>query len=204
MTPAQIELLISGGGVESPCPFDGADGISSKLLRWATGADAVSSNVYIGTNETALASATTASPEYKASITLPGYMANLSPLTTYYWRIDTVTPTTTLTGPVWSFTTAATLDDINNGIITHLTMDNADISGNTVKDVSGTPIYNGTKSGVATGATGHRFSAGALLRGPAATFAALIATGPFAVGVAPAGCRRAILSRVLPAPRRFR
>ena len=155
LSSTEIQAVYDGGGAESPSPFDGAEDITSSLLRWAPGADVTSSNVYVGTSATAVANATTASAEYKGSVAVPGYLADLNASTTYYWRVDTVTSSTTLTGDVWELTTAATIDDINTGIVSHLTMDDADISGTTISDASGTPTYDGTIVGATTGATGQ-------------------------------------------------
>ena len=92
------------------------------VLQWKPGLQAVSHEVYFGTDEEAVKNATKASPEYKGTRTLgdesfdPGKLAWES---TYYWRIDEVNylnPEGPWTGGVWSFTTAgfAIIDDFED------------------------------------------------------------------------------------------
>ncbi len=80
------------------------------ILQWKAGLKAASHEVYFGTDADAVANATKASPEYKASKTLgnesydPGKLAWE---TTYYWRVDEINSDGTVgKGSVWSFTTA--------------------------------------------------------------------------------------------------
>jgi hypothetical protein len=82
----------------NPNPQDGTVGHAFDTdLSWTAGANAVSRNVYLGTNP---------SPgidEFRGNQTGtifdPGDLAN----GTYYWRIDEVNTDGTTTGPVWSF-----------------------------------------------------------------------------------------------------
>lgn len=105
MTQAELQQVYDGGAAESPSPFDGASQIVSQTLRWSSGADSTSNQVYVGTSAAAVAAATTASPEYQGSTTSSTFKASLSDSTTYFWRVDTVTSSATYTGTVWSFTT---------------------------------------------------------------------------------------------------
>ena len=105
MSQAELQNIADGGGAESPNPFSGATDVSSSILRWSAGATATSHHVYLGTSQAAVANATQASPEYQGTATAPLFVASLSNQTQYYWRVDTVTSSSTLTGPVWSFTT---------------------------------------------------------------------------------------------------
>ncbi|MBN2317363.1 MAG: LamG domain-containing protein, partial [Sedimentisphaerales bacterium] len=82
------------GGISNPYPADGAVEITqTPILTWDPGVPAASHQVYFGTDESAVRSATTASPEYKGTKALgdeayePGQLAWE---TTYYWRIDEV------------------------------------------------------------------------------------------------------------------
>jgi len=96
----------------SPSPAVTAEGIRlTSILTWNAGDYAASHDVYFGTDENAVISATTASPEYKGSKTLgdesydPG---KLQWYTTYYWRIDEVNDLradSPWVGNIWSFTT---------------------------------------------------------------------------------------------------
>jgi hypothetical protein len=143
-------------GASLPSPFDGAYDVNSGLLSWVPDATAVSHDVYVGTDETAVQNATTASPEYQDTTTQTSYTAsNLDTLTTYFWRVDTETSSQTITGYVWMFTTDKNIGTIREDIITHLTMDIADITGNTIADISGAPLYNGTIVGSPGNPTGQ-------------------------------------------------
>lgn len=106
---AALSLPVKAG---SPRPADGATGTRmSPILRWHPGDFAASHEVYFGTDADAVANATKASPEFKATKALsdesysPGKLAWH---TTYYWRVDEVNdlhPASPWTGNVWSFTT---------------------------------------------------------------------------------------------------
>jgi hypothetical protein len=83
----------------TPVPPNG--GTTVKLdadLMWLQGIDAISHDVYFGTNSS--------NPAFQGNQTnnifSPGALAAD---TVYYWRIDTVTPTGTITGDLWSFDT---------------------------------------------------------------------------------------------------
>ena len=89
-----------------PTPLNGADIIGiTPLLSWTAGQEAVQHDIYLGTEEAAITSATPASPSYlgrqgTTSIS-PG---TLLPDTTYYWRVDSVDAQSTITpGKLWSF-----------------------------------------------------------------------------------------------------
>ena len=91
------------GQASNPSPANSATNVSiSADLSWTAGDYAASHDVYFGTDsspdETELMgnqSGTTYDP------------GTLSTSTTYYWRIDEKNVTSTTTGTVWSFTTAA-------------------------------------------------------------------------------------------------
>ncbi|MEJ2705859.1 MAG: hypothetical protein P8Z79_25755, partial [Sedimentisphaerales bacterium] len=101
------------GAVSNPIPSDGAvDVKQTAILTWTPATPAASHEVYFGTDEEAVRSATTTSPEYKGTKTLgdetydPGKLAWD---TSYYWRIDEINdtnPDSPWVGKVWSFTTA--------------------------------------------------------------------------------------------------
>ena len=77
-------------------------------LEWTAGMGAVSHRVFLGTDPAALASATTASPEFQGQQGGTNFVPD-SPLalaTTYYWRVDEVDADSEVhQGLVWSFTT---------------------------------------------------------------------------------------------------
>jgi hypothetical protein len=99
------------GAVGNPRPANGAMDVKMvATLSWTAGDSAASHEVYLGTDQEAVRTADTASPEYKGSQALgsesydPGKLAWH---TTYYWRVDEVDAQgNTLKGPLWVFTTA--------------------------------------------------------------------------------------------------
>lgn len=76
-------------------------------LGWTAAINAVSHNIYFGTDLTAVETATTASPEYKGNqiAANASYAVNgLYTGTTYYWRVDEVLANNTIEkGSVWRF-----------------------------------------------------------------------------------------------------
>jgi hypothetical protein len=95
----------------NPDPEDGAKGVPiSPVLRWGAGFDAVSHDVYFGTNWHDVNDGDTLSNEYKGNQESNSYNVPdvLEPLTTYYWRVDEVNeadPESPWKGDVWSFRT---------------------------------------------------------------------------------------------------
>ena len=67
---------------------------------------ALAYDVYLGTNENEVSSATAASAQYLGRVYTPGVSLNnsLSSGATYYWRVDLAGFNATNAGPVWSFT----------------------------------------------------------------------------------------------------
>ena len=97
----------------SPNPSNGAvDVKQTPLLKWNAGDDAVSHQVYFGTDEEAIRNANTGSSEYKGARELGSESYDPEKLewdSTYYWRVDevnNVNPDSPWVGSVWSFTTA--------------------------------------------------------------------------------------------------
>ena len=90
------------GQPSNPSPADYATGVAiHPILSWTPGQGALSHDVYLDT----------VNPPTIFRGNQPGTTfdpCNLLPATTYYWRIDEVYSTSTITGPVWSFTTANT------------------------------------------------------------------------------------------------
>ncbi len=113
LTVAGLQKLFDGGTAEAPSPFDGATEVGpGATLTWAPSSAGVQYHVYLGTTKTAVQNATTASPEYKGSVTAPSFVdPGTTALSTNYWRIDTQTALGTTTGNVWTFTR-----DNNSGI----------------------------------------------------------------------------------------
>ena len=107
---AALSLPIKAG---TPTPANGATGTSlTPILTWNPGEFAASHEVYFGTDTDAVANATKASPQFKATEALgaesydPGKLAWQ---TTYYWRVDEIdnaNPDSPWVGNIWTFTTA--------------------------------------------------------------------------------------------------
>jgi F5/8 type C domain len=99
---SEVRFLSVPAQARKPEPADGAADVDvDALLGWRAGREAVSHEVYYGTDAEALALADTVSVN---SYTLGA----LSLGTTYYWKIDEVNEAdavTTWEGGVWSFTT---------------------------------------------------------------------------------------------------
>lgn len=142
-----IKDIFKGGITTNPLPLNRSIDVESRILRWNPGSGALAGDVYLGRKRHKVENANKASREYKG--TFFGnvhYCENLLPDTEYFWRIDSETASGTIKGELWSFTTASSLlhADVRTGMLTHLTMDDVDISGDTIYDTSTLPFYDGT------------------------------------------------------------
>ncbi len=105
-----------------PNAFDPSPGDTSSnvqiydTLSWQAGDGALSHDVYFGTDETAVANATNTSPEFMGNQPGTTFTTALDLDTTYYWRVDEINGSGTVTGDVWSFTTAdfVSIDDFED------------------------------------------------------------------------------------------
>jgi len=104
-----IDSRIAG----APTPAGGAvDVKQTSILKWSAGDQALSHQVYFGTDEEAVRIADTGSHEYIGTRELGSESYDPGKLqwdTTYYWRVDEVNdanPESPWVGGVWSFTTA--------------------------------------------------------------------------------------------------
>ncbi|MBR4318424.1 MAG: hypothetical protein IKP69_00040, partial [Oscillospiraceae bacterium] len=78
-------------------------------LSWTAGKNAVSLNVYIGTDFSAVQKASTSSPEFKGNVKESKFALDdsYSSVPVYYWRVDEVNQDgSVVTGAVYSFQTA--------------------------------------------------------------------------------------------------
>ncbi len=95
----------------NPSPADGATDVTqTAILQWSAGAEAHKHDLYFGTDEVAVRSASMRSPEYKGTKGLGSESYSSTELksgTTYYWRVDEYnTDAMVSKGRVWSFTVA--------------------------------------------------------------------------------------------------
>ncbi len=84
-----------------PQPADGARLVDAAnvVLRWAPVPNAVRQRIFFGPTDAPLFREEMTRLQYEPGPLLPG--------TTYYWRVDQLTPAGMVIGPTWRFTTAA-------------------------------------------------------------------------------------------------
>lgn len=79
----------------------------NRILAWTAAANALSHNVYFGTDATAVETATTSSPEFKGNQALANTSFQVNGLytgATYYWRVDEVLANNAVEkGNLWRF-----------------------------------------------------------------------------------------------------
>ncbi|MCX5636851.1 MAG: hypothetical protein NTX52_04040 [Planctomycetota bacterium] len=95
------------GQASNPWPPDGAMSVYLDVdLSWTAGTNALSHDVYFGTDANALASADRMAPEYRGNRTFTKFDPELlNRYTTHYWRIDEICSGGITKGTVWRFTT---------------------------------------------------------------------------------------------------
>jgi uncharacterized repeat protein (TIGR01451 family) len=126
-----------------PVPADRAT-ISLPLnqLSWSVAPDALSYQVYLGTNEAAVSGADTGSPAFLGPTTNPSIALatqSLAAGVTYFWRVDSLGFGTKATGTVWRF-------DVASFSVAPLALDVASILGVEPQPV---PIHVGATQGLA-------------------------------------------------------
>ena len=99
LTTFVIALPAQTAKAGNPLPANAGTGaLRHPLLTWVPGSGAVSHQLYLGT---------TSPGTYVGNLTDSKFFpALLAKSTQYYWRVDTVTANTVVTGDVWSFTTS--------------------------------------------------------------------------------------------------
>ena len=101
---SEVRFLYVPVQARAPEPATQATGVDlATTLRWRPGREAVSHQVYLGTDPNAVANGTVSAETVTNHSFSP---ASLLYGTTYYWRVDEVN-NVTYPGDVWSFTTAA-------------------------------------------------------------------------------------------------
>jgi regulation of enolase protein 1 (concanavalin A-like superfamily) len=88
-----------------PVPADGAvDVVTPVTLTWTPGKVVVMHDLYLSTDEAAVAARDMST--FKGKLMTASYdTGELDLFTTYYWAVDEFTPTGTVAGPVWKFST---------------------------------------------------------------------------------------------------
>jgi hypothetical protein len=103
---SEVRFLYIPTRARKPCPESGAEGVDTDVvLTWRAGRDAVSHEVYFGTDEQAVADGTVPVDIVATSAYGPGA---LDLETTYHWKINEVNeaePVVLWAGDVWHFTT---------------------------------------------------------------------------------------------------
>jgi len=99
----------AGAKARDPDPADGESDVDPiPTLSWTPAPPAASHDVYLGTDETAVANATTFSTEFQDNVEPNSFEPGLLDFgRTYYWRIDEVNdaePASPWIGDVWAFT----------------------------------------------------------------------------------------------------
>jgi len=97
-----------------PDPADGSNTAPvGPNLRWLEGQLALSHHVYFGDSFAAVEAG--AEETDKGVVDDPNYApGELVPLSSYFWRVDEITPDEVVTGSVWSFTTVLPVDDFES------------------------------------------------------------------------------------------
>jgi hypothetical protein len=115
LSEAEIEQLYQRGLVSKashPNPADEATDVDpNTILSWSPGTNALSHDVYLGTDYNDVSDANTSSAEYMGNFDVNHFdPCGLAEGTTYYWRVDELDDSNTYKGEVWSFTTLELFD----------------------------------------------------------------------------------------------
>jgi len=106
LSAAEIAVLSEqGGAADAPLPRDGGKLFdASAALAWNAGHAALAHDLYLGTDFAAVRAATPSSGEFLGTLAAPSFTpGGIVPGTTYFWRVDELTPAGALPGPVWQF-----------------------------------------------------------------------------------------------------
>jgi glucuronoarabinoxylan endo-1,4-beta-xylanase len=138
LTTVVFDKFVEVGAASNPSPAPNATDVAvNEILSWSPGSNALTRVLYLGTSSNAVAQATTASPEFRGSLTNTTFAPALFGGTTYYWRVDEVAGGNTNTGPVWSFST------VPAPALAHR-YSFSETGGTSTADSEGGPAWNGT------------------------------------------------------------
>jgi hypothetical protein len=95
------------GAASNPSPTNNAVSVSTtSTLGWTPGTNATAHSVYFGADPSAVASATTNSPEFRGTFASANYEPGaLASSGRFYWRVDEMAGPSVTAGPVWTFVT---------------------------------------------------------------------------------------------------
>jgi hypothetical protein len=105
---AMIGQAQDPGAASAPNPADGAQWVKTEgiTLTWTVGADAILRDIYFGTDQAAVEARDASTRIRTMSLATEINLDVLEPATTYYWAVDEMSSTMTVSaGAVWSFTT---------------------------------------------------------------------------------------------------
>jgi hypothetical protein len=128
----------------APVPADGGQYIDPNItLQWSAGMNAMSHELYFGTDRAAVEAGTgdTAKGTQALGTYTPG---TLDRGVTFYWRVDEVVGADKVTGPVWTFTTRPVLPIVDEHLVGWWKLE--DEKSGTAVDYSGYDCY-GTLQG---------------------------------------------------------
>jgi len=139
-----------------PVPVDNATGIPvTQTLSWTPGSGSTLSVLYLSNilSDVQTAATAAAQGEFGTAVFQP---TNLVGGTTYYWRVDAKSPTQTIPGPVWAFTTVAAPGAISNPSPADASLDvavNVVLSWTAASGATSRDVYFGTSFAAVTDAT---------------------------------------------------
>ncbi|MHC4500820.1 MAG: LamG-like jellyroll fold domain-containing protein, partial [Planctomycetota bacterium] len=132
LSPEEIQQLygeVFGGRAFNPDPADGAIYVDPNvILSWSPGRDAISHNVYFGTDFADVNDATPSSAAYQANVDVNSWdTCGLETGLIYYWRIDEVNDfdaNSPWKGNVWSFETARAVIELSKSYFEFMAFEN--------------------------------------------------------------------------------
>ena len=107
LTTVVLDKFVAVGAASNPTPTNSETGVAlNTSLNWSAGNNSVSHALYLGLDSNAVATATTASPEYQGLLSTNSFTPTaLAGNATYYWRVDEIIGANVATGAAWSFIT---------------------------------------------------------------------------------------------------
>lgn len=150
ITTGSVQSFTTGSepaAVTGPDPSNSAKGVAlDKLLSWAAASGANKYDVYLGTVQADVDSATGDDAEFQATVVATNFQpAELLGNTQYFWRVDARGPGGRTKGPLWRFMTSPVRATVPSPIIgaTEVALD-ASLSWTAGAGASSHDVYLGT------------------------------------------------------------